>query len=108
VTADREAAIRGRDRSRMKRGDMSLAIDALLAELDAAREQNRLLQTLRVKAKTAKSVAAAPDYDEEAIRDALWAVVDAALGAPECDCDAALKEPHRSDCPALAVTEGES
>lgn len=34
---------------------------------------------LREAAKRAKSVAAAPDYDEEAIRDALWAVVDLAL-----------------------------
>lgn len=33
-------------------------------------------------AKTARSQAAAPDYDEEAIREALWALVDAALGVP--------------------------
>ena len=39
MTADREAAIRKLDRSQMTRGDMSLAIDALLAELAAARAQ---------------------------------------------------------------------
>lgn len=36
---------------------------------------------LRELAGRAKSQAAAPDYDEEAIRDALWALVDAALTA---------------------------
>lgn len=48
----------------------------LLAEL--ARVQREAAE-LREAAKRAKSVAAAPDYDEEAIRDALWAVVDLAL-----------------------------
>jgi hypothetical protein len=37
------------------------------------------LARVRQLAKSARSVAAAPDYDEMAIRDALWAVVDAAL-----------------------------
>src|SRR5262245_26374576 len=37
------------------------------------------LRELRERAKAAKSQAAAPDYDEEAIRAALWAVVDLAL-----------------------------
>jgi hypothetical protein len=35
------------------------------------------------KAKRAKSQAAAPDYDEEAIRDALWDLVDSTLAAWE-------------------------
>ena len=39
------------------------------------------VEALRGKAKAAKSAAAAPDYDEEAIRDALWAVVDEALAS---------------------------
>lgn len=55
---------------------------ASCAELAAVLERE---QQLRDLAKSAKSVAAAPDYDEEAIRDALWALVDAVLaeGRPE-------------------------
>ena len=34
---------------------------------------------VRELARRARSQAAAPDYDEQAIRDALWAVVDAVL-----------------------------
>jgi hypothetical protein len=48
------------------------------ADLAEARAQ---VERMREAASRAKSVAAAPDYDEEAIRDALWAVVDLALAA---------------------------
>jgi hypothetical protein len=34
---------------------------------------------LRELARSARNTAAAPDYDEEAIRDTLWALVDAVL-----------------------------
>lgn len=54
------------------------AVDALAAELASVRAD---LEAMREAARRAKSIAAAPDYDEEAIRDALWAVVDAALAA---------------------------
>lgn len=37
-------------------------------------------ERLREKARYARAQAAAPDYDEAAIRDALWALVRAALG----------------------------
>jgi hypothetical protein len=37
---------------------------------------------LRELARSARNTAAAPDYDEEAIRDALWALVDAVLAPP--------------------------
>jgi hypothetical protein len=38
-----------------------------------------LMDVLRDLAKRARALAAAPDYDEDAIRDALWALVDAVL-----------------------------
>ncbi len=50
----------------------------------AVRAEEALRQT-RELAKRAKSQAAAPDYDEEAIRDLLWATVDAALAAAGAD-----------------------
>jgi glutamyl-tRNA reductase len=37
---------------------------------------------LRELARSARNTAAAPDYDEEAIKDALWALVDAVLVPP--------------------------
>lgn len=37
------------------------------------------LEELISLARAARNAAAAPDYDEEAIRDALWALVDAVL-----------------------------
>lgn len=38
-------------------------------------------ESVQIKARAARSIAAAPDYDEEAIGDALWAVVDAVLAS---------------------------
>jgi hypothetical protein len=45
------------------------------------REAERQLTSLREAAQGVLSAAAAPDYDEEAIRNALWRVVDLALAA---------------------------
>jgi hypothetical protein len=56
--------------------DAEFLLAALRCERERADEMARL-------AKAAKSQAAAPDYDEEAIKDALWAVVDAALSLSE-------------------------
>jgi hypothetical protein len=42
---------------------------------------------LRELARSARNTAAAPDYDEEAIRDALWALVDAVLAPVEAAID---------------------
>jgi hypothetical protein len=56
--------------------------DQLRKQLAAAEARVKRAETalreIAEKAQFAKTVAAAPDYDEEAIRDALWAVVAAA------------------------------
>lgn len=46
--------------------------------VELAGKRGLSLQVIRAAAKNARSQAAAPDYDEEAIREALWAVVAAA------------------------------
>jgi len=57
----------------------------MLREIGELQRQKKLadaqVEALREKAKTARAIAAAPDYDEEAIRAALWAVVDEALAS---------------------------
>jgi ABC-type uncharacterized transport system fused permease/ATPase subunit len=54
------------------------ALAALLARIE---ELERAQERLRDLARRAQSQAAAPDYDEKAIRLALWKVVGAALGS---------------------------
>ena len=56
------------------------ALDALAARCDAL---ENALREIKEAAKTASARAAAPDYDEEAIRTALWRVVDLALAATD-------------------------
>lgn len=46
---------------------------------ERVRELEAALSRVREKARSALATAAAPDYDEEAIRCALWATVDEAL-----------------------------
>ncbi len=53
----------------------AVSVEVALTLIEYANERD----ALRDLAKSARAIAAAPDYDEEAIRDALWAVVDAAL-----------------------------
>ena len=90
-----------RERSNLASPRPMYALDLLAAALDSMREEldvayktaqnfneqqfkaNAELARLREKAKTAKSIAAAPDYDEEAIKFALWAVVAAILAPPD-------------------------
>jgi hypothetical protein len=50
--------------------------------LDHADELEGRLAEATERAKFARMVAAAPDYDEEAIREALWAVVEALRAEP--------------------------
>jgi hypothetical protein len=50
---------------------------------ERAEQAEAELERVREFAKSARSTAAAPDYDELAIKDALWAVVDAALADKE-------------------------
>jgi hypothetical protein len=69
--AAREAAERERDELLDERWRYVQAVEA--AGIEVAR--------LRELAKNARAVAAAPDYDEQAIKDALWAVADAALAS---------------------------
>ena len=55
------------------------ARDAIYAPVMRAEAAEAQVESLRALAKTAKATAAAPDYDEQAIAEALWAVVEAAL-----------------------------
>ncbi len=52
--------------------------EALTDKEDPTEQLEKKLETLAILAKRAKNASAAPDYDEEAIRDALWALVRAA------------------------------
>jgi len=74
--AERKRKVEAYDaaRAQVKREGFSRAEYVLRAE---AAESDRA--ALLEAAKAAKSQAAAPDYDEEAIRDSLWALVDLAL-----------------------------
>jgi hypothetical protein len=67
-----ELAAKLADEGRAEDGDIVHDAFKLLSEQDELREL----------ARSARNTAAAPDYDEEAIRDALWALVDAVLVPP--------------------------
>ncbi len=65
-----------RDAATRDQASLATLLNVARLERDAAEAR---LATLAAKARQAKSQAAAPDYDEQATREALWALVFAVL-----------------------------
>lgn len=87
VTVDLREKLEQAERERDEARKSTLAFEKWAEEetvaRDAAEAQLAKVPALVEKAKQAKSQAAAPDYDEQAISETLWALVDAVLAAFE-------------------------